>query len=565
MSPTANRAFADVLVASLADLGLRDVCVSPGSRNTPLSLAVAAHSGIDVWVHHDERSSGFFAIGLARAASRPVALVCTSGTAATEYFPAVIEAGLSRVPLIVITADRPPELRDVGAPQAIDQIKLYGDKVKWFHQGAPPDDVAVRTAPQLVAHAWGAACDVPAGPVHLNLPFREPLVDAPAALDHVRATPTVRPHRAAPTGDDVAALAGNLDGRNSLFVVGTVAPHAASAIAQLAERTGAVVFADPQSGLRAGSPAHVPIAHADLLAGAGALDRYAPELVVRWGALPTSKATWRWLEANPSVPQILVDAASHRDPTSSVRHVLRHDPGEVAGAVVTAAPAAPEWIESWRQLAVDAARAVDEVLADEPFPNEPQIASTVFAALPPDAALFAGSSMPIRDVDAFAIPRPDPLHIVANRGANGIDGSVSTAAGVAAAGMPTAALIGDVAALHDLGALAMVRRVALPLTVVVVHNDGGGIFGLLPQADPNVVDPNTYELVFGTPHGTDFVAVAAALGLEAETVTERDRLAELVANPGAGPRLIQLHTDRHRIAPLRQKVNAAIKAALPNT
>lgn len=557
-----NAAFSAALVAALADLGMEHVCLSPGSRSAPLAVAFAEHARIRTWVHHDERSAGFFAIGLARCTDRPVALLCTSGTAATEYHPAVTEAAASRVPLLVLTADRPPELRDVGAPQAIDQIKLYGDAVKWFHHGAPPDETAVGHAPHLAAHAWGAARELPAGPVHVNLPFREPLADGPHSVASQQSTPAVRLPAAYPHAADVAAVAAELSGRRPLFVVGSADSIAARAIHELALALDAPVFADPQSGLRAGVHEAV-IVPADPLAAAGALDRLTPDVVVRWGSLPTSKAQWSWLEHHPQVPQILVDPGGHRDPLGSTNLVLRTGLGETAQALGAAAPAAQPWLAAWHRAAKAAEDVIAAALAAEPFPNEPAIARTVFAAAPAGSALFCASSMPIRDVDAFATSRVGGLEVYANRGANGIDGSIATAAGIAATGTPTTALVGDVAALHDIGSLATVQRLGLPLTIVVVHNDGGGIFGLLPHADPALVDPTIYEQVFGTPHGTDFVAVAEAFGMVATAVSSQSELLAAVADAGRTPALLQLHTDRDRIAGLRRDLIAEITRILP--
>ncbi len=558
-----NDAFAVALVDALHGLGVTDVCLSPGSRNTPVTLAFAGHDGIRDWIHHDERSAGFFAIGLARASGRAVALVCTSGTAAVEYHAAVVEAAQSRVPLLILTADRPPELRDVGAPQAIDQIKLYGDAVKWFHQGAPPDEAAVSHAPHLAARAWGIATEDPAGPVHLNLPFREPLHGAPSATSvepvqrYVTSSlPTVGAAASVPDEAAAAAMTDLVTGRRAMFVAGALPAGAAAHIDRLAVSLNAAVVADPQSGLRFGPRSSAVIAAADLLAGAGALDLDPPEVVVRWGALPTSKPVWRWLAEHSEVPQVVVDKTG-RDPLRSASLIVRSDPASTAQCLAEPAPAPPDWMERWLDRDRAAIALVDEILDTTPFPNEPLIATTIAAAAPPGAALFAGSSMPIRDVDAFAAPRAEPLTVFANRGTNGIDGSISTALGVAATGVATVAHVGDVAALHDVGALATAVRLRVPLTIVVVHNDGGGIFELLPQADPRTVDPARFERVFGTPHGTDFVAIAGAFGLDAYDVKHADDLAAHVAT--ASPKLVQVRTDRKAIAALRLRITNAIR------
>lgn len=560
--PDANADFSCALAASLVGLGLRDVCISPGSRNTPLVLAFAGHPELRSWAHHDERSSGYFALGLARASGRPVALVCTSGTAAVEYHPAVVEALQSRVPLLVLTADRPPELRDVGAPQAVDQVKLYGDHVKWSHSASPPDTDAPATAPALAAHAWGECIESPAGPVHLNLPFREPLVPpadwsaAPATMTRTAVvTGTREPGDAA-----VAKLDRILAGRKTLFVVGAVPGGAAAVVDELAASLRAVVFADPQSGLRFGDRSSAIIAAADLLTAAGMLDADPPEVVVRWGALPTSKPVWRWLESHPHVLQVLVDSGAHRDPLGTASLVVRTDVAATAGRIST--PGAPaDYPADWRARDAAAQTAIDTALAVEAFPNEPAVARCIAAAAPEGGFVFAGSSMPIRELDMFAARRSEDLAVLANRGANGIDGSISTALGIAATGRSCVAVVGDVAALHDLGALATMRRLALPLTLVIIHNDGGGIFEMLPQADPNRVDRDLFERFFATPHGTDFIAVAGALGVPARRVEDADELATLVA-AGGGPLLVEVRTDRSRVAAIHRRMHDVVAGAL---
>jgi len=564
--PDAAATFSTALVAALADLGLGDVCISPGSRNTSLTLAFAARHGIRDWSHHDERSAGFFAIGLARASGRPVALVCTSGTAAAEYHPAVVEALQSRTPLLVLTADRPPELRDVGAPQTIDQVKLYGDHVKWSHSAAPPDAAAIAAAPSLAAHAWGEAMESPAGPVHLNLPFREPLVPLagaparPAVVTAPPRTPQVATGVRIPDDATVAKLDRILAGRTALFVVGALADDAAAhAVDALATTLGAVVFADPQSGLRFGGHSSTIVATADLLATAGALDADPPEVVVRWGGLPTSKPVWRWLETRPDVTQVLIDPGGHREPLGTATLVVRCDVAATAARIST--PGAPaRWADDWRRRDTAARNSLETALGDERFPTAPAVARIVAAACPQDAVLFAGSSMPIRDVDVFADARSLPLTVVANRGASGIDGSISTALGIAAAGRRCVALIGDVAALHDLGALATMARLRLPLTVVVVNDDGGGIFELLPQADPGRIDRDVFERHIATPHGLDFAAIAAALGVPGRRIDDAEELTEAVA--ANGPQLIEVRTDRRRLADLHRKLRTAVAAGL---
>jgi 2-succinyl-5-enolpyruvyl-6-hydroxy-3-cyclohexene-1-carboxylate synthase len=302
------------------------------------------------------------------------------------------------------------------------------------------------------------------------------------------------------------------------------------------------------------------IAAADLLTAAGALHDDPPEVVVRWGALPTSKPVWRWLETHPRMLQVLVDPGGHRDPLGSASLVVRADVAATAGRIHTPG-GPPEWADAWRARDAAAQAAIDAALTAEAFPSEPAVARIVGGAAPADGFVFAGSSMPIRDLDAFAAPRVSRSTVVANRGANGIDGSISTALGIAATGRPTVALIGDVAALYDLGALATMRRLDLPLTLVIVHNDGGGIFELLPQADPALVDRDVFERHIATPHGTDFVAVAEALGIPAHRIADASQLAAHVS-AGAGPLILEVRTDRSDLAAVHARLRAAVDAAL---
>ena len=569
-----NLAFTRSLADALATLGLRHVCISPGSRNTPLIVAFAEHPDIRDWSHHDERNAGFFALGLAKASGTPVALVCTSGTAAAEYLPAVVEAHHARVPLLVLTADRPPELRDVGAPQAIDQVKLYGDAVKWYHGAGSPDVSQVRHAPSLAAHAWAEAAEAPAGPVHLDLAFREPLAprhrgagdsagDSAGDMEGAAVPPRIELPMRHPSPTALADLAAELSGRRTLFVVGEIPGSATGPVATLAATAGAVVFADPQSGLRSGQVEAAVVATADLLTAAGALDRNPPEIIVRWGPIPTSKSVWRWLEDHPDVPQVVVDPGGHRDPLHSAQVMMRTDVGSTASALPwLVEPADEDWAAGWRRTDDLAAAALTTALGSEPFPNEPAVARTVMAAAPTGSLLFVGSSMPIRDIDAFGSPRPTTITILANRGASGIDGTISTALGATAAeGRPGIVLIGDVAALHDLSALADAVRLRIPLTIVVVHNDGGGIFGLLDQADPERLDAELFERHIGTPHGVDLVAVAEAVGMEAARTATVEELASLVG-AGEGPRLVEIRTDRSELAPRRHRLADAVAASL---
>lgn len=558
-----NRAYATSLAAALADLGLCHVCISPGSRNTPLIAGFAAETRITKWPLLDERSAGFFAIGLARATGKPVALACTSGTAAAEYHAAVIEASQSEVPLLVLTADRPPELRNVGAPQTIDQLNLYTSAVKLFVDVPPPDESTTASdAAELAATAWTAATGAIVGPVHLNLPFREPLLTKVAA---VQSAPELLPPAPEPEPEHLLAMADRLNGRRGIIVAGRSNDiDFPAACSDLAAATGWPILADPLTGLRHGSHSlERVLAYGDLLVAAGALDLYPPETVIRFGPVPTSKATWTWLEDHPEIDQILVDPVG-RDATHSATSIIAVPSTTAATAfaasVVTPAPLS--WTERWAALDDAARQAIAAVLHTAPFPNEPAIAQTVLEAVPPNTTVTVGSSMPIRDIDGFGGKSPAPLRVLGNRGANGIDGLVSVALGVAAAGSPSVALLGDISLFHDINSLGTATQLGLPVTIVVVNNDGGGIFSFLPQHDPEVLDARAFEKYLATSHGTDFVPIAAAFGLETHEVRERGELTRLLSTPATHARLIQVRTDRNENFKLHRTIASAVQQAI---
>jgi 2-succinyl-5-enolpyruvyl-6-hydroxy-3-cyclohexene-1-carboxylate synthase len=561
-----NFDFAVRLVRALAALGVSHACVTPGSRSTPLALALAEEPNITDWPHHDERSSAFFALGIARATGTPAVAVCTSGTAAAEFHPAVIEARYGRVPVIVITADRPRDLLGVGANQTIDQTGLYGSATKWFHDLEPPHPgEAVPNLPEtLAARLVCASREEPAGPVHLNLRFREPLVPESRGRVTSPPPPTLSLGKALPSPEAVAALGELAAGRRGLLVCGPQDdPALPAAAAACAAAFRWPMLADPLSGGRAGTHdlTHV-IAEGDPLAAAGWLDRASPEVVMRVGALPTSKPLWCWLGEHPEVTQVLIDPADWRDPTGTVSSVVRADPAVTLTALATVdvAPAPPSWLDRWRESGRAAATAIDHVLTEAPFPNEPAVSRLLVEALPPGSLLFVASSMPVRDLDAFLPVRAAPLRIAANRGASGIDGFLSTGLGAAAvAGCPTYLLAGDLSALHDLTALATAARLGIPATIVVLHNDGGGIFHFLPQAEAL---PDHFERHWGTPHGVDFVRAAAAFGVHGERPQTRADLSALLGKPPASPRLLELRTDRAANLLLHRELQRAVAAAL---
>lgn len=573
-------------VAQLAASGVARAVVCPGSRSTPLALALRAQPAIRVLVHLDERAAGYFALGLARASRQPVALLATSGTAVVNFAPAVAEARNGRVPLVVLTADRPAELRDRGANQTIDQLHLYGRHAKWFAELEVPgragsDELAhVRW---VAARAVGTALEPPAGPVQLNWPFREPLVPEgslePDADDVGRSIEIVPSAAPAPAAQDIADLRARLDrAERPLIVVGPLDDPAASrAIPSLGAAVGAPILADALANLRtdrhAGSG--VVARHDAILRSRAFRAVHAPDLVVRFGATPTSKTLATWLR-EIEAPQIVVDPGGWNEPLLRVDSFVRADPATLADALHPATRGAGRrraWSDAW--LAADAAAdaAIRGALAsrasrDEPF--EGAVFAELSDALPNGTVLYVGNSMPVRDLDAFLPPTDRALRILGNRGVSGIDGLVSSALGAAAAAVgPVVAVIGDLAFIHDMNALVAARLHALDLTLIVIDNDGGGIFSFLPQAAterPEVGLPEHYEQLFGTPHGVDVLAVARALGADAADL-EPGRIGEVVgASVGRpGVRVLRLRTDRRRNVEQHRAITAAAVAAVEAT
>ena len=552
------RAFAD----ELARCEVAGACTSPGSRSSPIVLALAAEERVATWSHLDERVAGFFALGLAKATGRPAVLACTSGTAAAQYLPAVIEAHEAGVPLIVLTADRPPELREVGAGQAIDQLKLYGDAVRWFfdvgtHDATPDRGRWMRTlACRAVAIASGRLGDRP-GPVHLNWALREPLIppaDLPADPQPGRPDggPWVRVGaRPDGLGADLRELASQQRG---VLVAGPGAA-AGTEVARLAQHLGWPLLADPLSGARTGAAA---IAHYDaLLRDAGFAARQRPELVLRLGDLPTSKPLRLWL-ASLDIPQIAGPAAgSWPDPDGRLTHVV----GDAAVRTLDGAvPADPGWLAGWRDADDRAAAAIAATLGNRL--SEPRVALEVAQHLPDDAALVVASSMPIRDLETFAAARAPAPRVLGNRGANGIDGTLATAFGVAAAhDGPVAVLIGDVAFAYDLSALLCATRHRQAITIVLVNNGGGGIFEFLPLAG---IDRATFEEHIATDPGLQLGVAAELYECDLVHPETLDGLRAALADACASDRttIVEVRTDRAANVALHREVWAAVSSAL---
>jgi 2-succinyl-5-enolpyruvyl-6-hydroxy-3-cyclohexene-1-carboxylate synthase len=553
MAVTTAASFCATLVDEWLRSGVTDAVVAPGSRSTPLALALADAPDMRVHVVHDERSASFTALGLGLATGRPAVVLCTSGTAATHFHGAVVEAHLSAVPMVVCTADRPPELWDVGAPQTIDQTGLYGSAVRWFCEPGVPDDAAAPSWRSLASRGVAEACGWSGrpGPVHYNLSFRDPLVGQPGELPPGRSDG--RPwHETAPpvsTAPDVTELASRMAVADGVIVAGRGVSDP-TAVVDLAERLGWPLLADHRSGCR--SPGR-SIAYADLLLRTEAFVRRRPAFVLRFGQPPASKVVGQWLAGSDAETIAAVPDARWIDPERIAARVLP-ERGVAAAMLSGLGPGDPASREAATWTAAD--QLVDELLDREltgrSQPTEPGVARAVVDAVPSGGSLVVASSMPMRDVEWFGRARAD-IDVFANRGANGIDGVTSTAAGVALAGRPTVCLLGDIAFLHDSAALTALSDRTIDLTLVVVDNDGGGIFSFLPQADS--LDPARFEQLFGTPHGTDLPALAAAHGIPASAWGEDNLQPD-------GVRVVVVGTDRVANRAVHRELVAATAAAV---
>jgi 2-succinyl-5-enolpyruvyl-6-hydroxy-3-cyclohexene-1-carboxylate synthase len=545
-------ALAAVLVDELLRCGMTDAVLAPGSRSAPLALALQAaeeDGRVRLHVRIDERSASFLGLGLAKRSGRPVALVCTSGTAAANFHPAVIEAHESGVPLIVITADRPPELRDTGANQTIDQVKLYGTAARWSTEVGVPENRPGMVAywRSLVSRAWGVAQAPSPGPVHLNAAFREPLIpdgdetwcepldgDVTGAWTKVRAATPGSVLHVPPT-------------RRGVLVVGDGAVNVKRYVAA-ASMAGWPVLAEPNGNARYGD--HALTSHHFLLGVPEFVERHRPEVVVTLGKPGLSRPLLSLLRRAEEHIVLAPDLSHWPDPVRSATQVAP----EVEIPVVSGDDA---WLKSWRTADLAAAAAVDAVLDAVPEVTEPRLARDLVAGLPGGSLLFTAASMPIRDLDQVMRPRRG-IRIMASRGASGIDGLVSTAIGAALAHSGRSyALLGDLAFLHDQNGLVIGPYDRRPdLAVVVVNNQGGGIFSLLPQAA--LAGP--FERVFGTPHQVDVSAVAAANGVPYRRLEAAADLPKALA--GEGLRIVEARTDREANAALHAEMRTAAQDAV---
>ncbi|HEV7654711.1 MAG TPA: 2-succinyl-5-enolpyruvyl-6-hydroxy-3-cyclohexene-1-carboxylic-acid synthase [Mycobacteriales bacterium] len=544
-----STALARVLVDELVRNGVREAVLSPGSRSAPLAFALHAADAagrLRLHVRIDERSAGFLALGLAKASGIPAAVVTTSGTAVANLHPAVLEAAHAGVPLLVLTADRPPELRGVGANQTVDQPGIFGTAVRLFTELGAPESRAGQNAywRSAVCRAVAAAAT---GPVHVNLALREPLVpspddDWPEPLAG-RAGPwteVLPPAAPAPVADDLPA--------RTVLVLGDAPAAVSAAAVALAETRGWPVVAEPSARLAAGPNV---LAGGDLLLRGGFVAAHRPDRVLAVGRPTLSRAVGRLLAAAPL--DVVSPGSTWTDPSGRAARVLPAVPTALvagSGALAPAGDRDESWLPAWRDAADAARKAVDALLGDAL--SEPGVAAELMDAVPPGGLVVCGSSKPVRDL-FLAGPRAG-VTVLANRGAAGIDGTVSTAVGAALAHGPAYALLGDLTFLHDANGLVIGPDEPRPdLTVVVVNNDGGAIFGVLEQGAPEYAE--AFERVFGTPHGVDLAALCAATGTPYQRVTSRTELRGALAEP-QGIRVIEVRTDRHAAAELDAAITA---------
>jgi 2-succinyl-5-enolpyruvyl-6-hydroxy-3-cyclohexene-1-carboxylate synthase len=572
-----NTALASAFVEELARGGLRHAVISPGSRSTPLAVALWRQPEIEVSVIVDERSAAFFALGAAQATGAPVAMLCTSGTAAANYHPAICEADESAVPLIALSADRPPELRGIGAGQTIDQVKLYGDAVRWFCEVGThnADDDGLLHYRSVACRALAAARGEPRpGPVHLNLPWREPLAPAPdteavtatdpLALDGRNGRPltAVTPIDMEPSRfllDEVAGHIGESD--FGVIVAGRqLDPELREPLTHLARAAGFPILAEPTSQLRCGphNRIYVVSAYDHLLRDESFREEMKPDLVLRFGEMPTSKLLRTWL-ATSGADEIVVDpSCGWNEPTRRAAALLRANPTELASGWAARLgedrPPPARWLDAERA----ACETLETELAGLAKPTEPGLHLALGRAHRGGDLVYTASSMPIRDQEAFLAPSAADVMFLSNRGANGIDGLLSSGIGAAhASGRPTTIVTGDLGLLHDVGGLAAVREVSTPVRIVVIDNDGGGIFGFLPQVE--ALPGEEFEALLGTPRGVDAAKAAALFGLPHRRL---DSLEHLPAALDAGTGLIEVKVDRRANVELHRRLTTAVLAAV---
>lgn len=548
-------AYLASFVDELAQNNVKHAVVSPGSRSTPISLLLAEHPNIDVHINVDERSAAFFALGLAKALREPVALVCTSGTAAANFYPAIVEAYYARVPLLVLTADRPHELRDVGAPQAIDQINLYGKHVKWSVEMALPENSIEMTnyVRTIGARAVAVASNQPAGPIHLNFPIREPLLPLMDIVKEYRRNqmfPKVEVDKGIRTLSQTQfeALSNILaQAKRAIIVVGELQDGSVrEAIVKLAEKLAIPILADPLSLLRSGEhpQTHIIEAYDTFLRDDIAKEVLYPDVIIRFGAMPVSKSLLLFFKKHNKAKQFIIDpAAGWREPTGLATNMIYCEERAFCNGLLELLDRCEDqsWLKLWQDVN-EATKSGLVSIRDEEELSEGKLFLLLHELLPANSTLFVGNSMPIRDLDTFFFTNEKNIKVLANRGANGIDGVVSTALGVSTVSENTVLAIGDLSFFHDMNGLLAAKLQKQNFTILLINNDGGGIFSFLPQAS----EKEYFELLFGTPHGLEFSHAAELYGANYRKVATWDEFQQAFTQSFSisGLKIIEVQTER---------------------
>ncbi|MBP2243026.1 2-succinyl-5-enolpyruvyl-6-hydroxy-3-cyclohexene-1-carboxylate synthase [Cytobacillus eiseniae] len=543
-------------VSELYKSGVEDVVVSPGSRSTPMAMVIHEHPELRVHIHVDERSAAFFALGIAKASKRPVAILCTSGTAAANYFPAIAEANISRVPLIVMTADRPHELRDVGAPQAIDQIHLYGNHVKWFVEMAPPENTKemIRYARTVCARAASTALRAPAGPVHLNFPFREPLIPQLDRDDLFELNERAHGYVKIQSGDvsltkaQAEEMAESITAyKRGMIVCGPIETDGfAEAVTQLAKKLKLPILADPLSQLRSGKHDGTFIidTYDTFLKNEAAMQQLKPDLIIRFGAMPVSKSLTIFLKECEDVRQFVVDGGGGwRDPGMISTEMIYCQETNLCHSILPFIEERTDscFFDQWKDVNQLTRHHLAKINETDAL-SEGKLFSQLAETLPKGATLFVGNSMPIRDLDTFFHFNEKGIKIMGNRGANGIDGVVSTALGAATRSQPLYLVLGDLTFFHDLNGLIAAKQYDIPIHIILINNNGGGIFSFLPQAN----HPKNFEKLFGTPLNLEFEHVVKMYGGEYELIKDWRQFADVLTHDCSGLKVTEITTNRDR-------------------
>ena len=562
-SPATTATFCATLVDEWVRLGVVHAVVAPGSRSTPMAVALASHPQVLLHVFHDERSASFAALGIGLQSGIPAVLLCTSGTAAANFFGAVIESHHANVPLLVCTADRPPELQNVGAPQTINQTHLYGSFVRKFIDAGIADSAKQSKWRSVAREAFASTVGVHRGPCHVNLAFREPLVGEVGQLPPIDTHSPVRMSADTATASERKKLSLALRAEQGVIIAGNGIDQPRF-VFELAAKLQWPVIADSRSMCRVDSDTAkgaVVISCADvMLRHPQTAERLTPKFVLRIGDPPVSKVVNQWLARSGAEQIAITPQPTLIDPdkvvsthiVSSINELLIEMSRGEAQRATTA------WIDHWVKAESASRQALDATFAQQIQLSEPLVATTVVDALPNGAHLVLSSSMPVRDVEWFGAPRTG-LRVLSNRGVNGIDGVVSTAVGVAlASGVPTTLLIGDIALLHDSNGLLNLIDRTVDLKIVLVDNEGGGIFSFLPQAQE--LSGNQFEQLFGTPHHVDFASLAGAHRIPFSAATTAPELRESLS--ASGTRMIAVRTDRTQNVSDHNELYQAVSNAL---